>query len=190
MGEQKEVQNLSSLRKKFHTIVHKIFLFSACEPTRDYAYFKKSAPNDFIIEDAVMPAGVTFQKMAWKDGWSNQHGWVYRGDPVNNPRKCAVFCASVPNCVAWSSAVQAPHPTLYPEGCKIFSSKAGYSTDVEVWNENNNNLRMSKFNTPFWMSGERGCYGIGELQKECLDLRFIPNQVFFYQITSFLIQIF
>ena len=116
---------------------HIIYIFSACEATRDYAYFKTSAPNDFIIEDGAqyMP-GVTFTKMNWIEGDIRKLGWVYRGAPVDNPKKCAVFCSKVPNCVAWSAIGHAtPEPRTFPEGCKIFSSKAGFSTDVEFWNE-------------------------------------------------------
>ena len=113
-----------------------ILYLSACEATRDYAYFKTSAPNDFIIEDGAqyMP-GVTFTKMSWVEGNIAAHGWVYRGAPVDNPKKCAAFCSKVPNCVAWSAIGHATPGTTFPEGCKIFSSKAGFSTDVEFWNE-------------------------------------------------------
>ena len=51
-------------------------------------------------------------------------------------------------------------------GCKIFSSKDGYSTDLEVYKMTNfwsgavNPIWYQSFlNTPLWISGERGCYG-------------------------------
>ena len=138
---------------------HIIYIFSACEATRDYAYFKTSAPNDFIIEDGAqyMP-GVTFTKMNWIEGNIANPGWVYRGAPVDNPRKCAVFCSKVPNCVAWSAPGHATHlAASYPEGCKIFSSKAGLTTDTEWWNQGK--VYFSEWETSMWMSGERGCYG-------------------------------
>ena len=88
---------------------------------------------------------------------------------MKNPKQCAVFCASVKNCVAWSS------PRYHPGGkatggCKIFSSKDGKSTDIEYYDtttsEMNNGQKprnpafyQSPLHTPLWISGERGCYG-------------------------------
>ena len=143
--------------------------FPACEPTDKYVYFKTSAPNDFVIEDATTPADVTFHKDAYQKGNPSKHGWIYRGTGMKNPKQCAVFCASVKNCVAWSS------PRYHPGGkatggCKIFSSKDGKSTDIEYYDtitsEMNNGQKprnpafyQSPLHTPLWISGERGCYG-------------------------------
>ena len=84
---------------------------------------------------------------------------------MKNPKQCAMFCASVPNCKAWSALRYYPGGKAWG-GCKIFSSKDGYSTDLEVYKmanfwvgANHHFWYESHMKTPMWISGERGCYG-------------------------------
>ena len=138
---------------------------SACEPSDKYLYFEKSAPNAFVIEDANTPADVTFEKDDYDEGHAWKNGWIYRGEGMKNPKQCAMFCASVPNCKAWSALRYYPGGKAWG-GCKIFSSKDGYSTDLEVYKmanfwvgANHHFWYESHMKTPMWISGERGCYG-------------------------------
>jgi len=62
-------------------------------------------------------------------------------------RECAILCTSHPTCVGWTARTK-PNTA---NGCKLFTSKAGKSEDVEYTNP-------SGKKTPMWISGERGCF--------------------------------
>ena len=142
---------------KVNKLTCKMFsnFFSACEPTRDYIYFKPSGPNDNLVIDAVAPPGRGMSLVTHPWGWGGfGAGKIYqaRPDPLS-VKECGTICNMNPTCQAWSARTMRGSR----DGCKLFTTKDNYNEDVEFWG-------TAKAKVPIWMSGERGCFGKNSMQ--------------------------
>ena len=137
------------------------YLFSACEPTRDYIYWGPgTGPNTALVMNAITPPGrgVSLVTLAGTYGWNDfGAGKVYQARPDNwnkftatglTVKECGIICTMNPTCQGWSArTMHRDH-----DGCKLFTTKD---------NKYMGNEYMVPWGAtrPTWISGERGCYG-------------------------------
>ena len=93
----------------------------------------------------------------WTWGSIYEPGRVYKASPSElTYRDCGKLCTYNPTCVAWShgtgrTATLNGYPGSFGSGCKLFTSKDDYNSDENEY--------LGSTTTPFWISGERGCFG-------------------------------
>ena len=135
-------------------------LFSACEPTRDYIYFKPGGPNNDLVMNAIAPPGRGMSLKTHPYNWNGfGAGKVYQATPVFlTVKECGTICTMNPTCQAWSArTMRGGH-----DGCKLFTTKDNIHTPNEF------QVPM-KAKRGTWLSGERGCFGknIQSISTQC-----------------------